>query len=77
MILAQNVQNLLIVVKRVRGTTELLVSGWVYAESSRYAGNVYELNALVADNLITVTDVSGVMSLFVNGYLVEQKRRYF
>lgn len=76
-ILAQNVQNLLIVVKRVRGTTELLVNGWVYAESSRYAGNVYELNALVADNLITVTDVSGVMSLFVNGYLVEQKRRYF
>ena len=75
-ILSQTYGSLEIVVKRVFGTTELIVNGMVYAEKTGVVETSYTIDAYVENAYITVTmDSFANMELSVNGSLLAKKRR--
>ena len=75
-ILSQNYNDLEIVVKRVFGTTELVINGIVYAERKGLVETSYILEAYLNDTMIKATmDTSATMYLHVNGNLLSKKKR--
>lgn len=75
-ILSQNYNDLEIVIKRVFGTTELIINGIVYAEKKGLVETNYILEACIDDTIIKAAmDTSAFMCLYVNGNLLSKKKR--
>jgi hypothetical protein len=78
-LLSQMYDNQAIVVKRASSVTELIVNNMVYAEKKGVFEASYTLEAVVGNVSIEVTSYTSMFKsficLYINGYLVEQKKR--